>query len=255
MSKAIESGQYEGVIFYRLARFFSFYSQQQHPELIDEVFAHIENLRLLQRPDHRYGIAGSIEALGRWHVDLVAEWRTRWSKLYELADRMRPSENDSEITIASQLDYLLMLGIVGDDDLAIARLIRLGMRRDCVGDAAVLLVNKHGTVPVVLRALADAAATTTTGSEQMLPYESIKQLTELAAKDPLWYASVLYVGWRPRTRTLNGTNPPALVITTPDGCLPMDFPKQWDGHQIEARSATDDELTAWRRLQANKDAP
>jgi len=258
----VSAENYAGAALQDLANFFGSYHRAPQPEGLDVVMQRITDLDLLSMPEHRFGLAGAIHAIMHLHaadVALHSKWRKQWPKQMVILDDCRPSEEDSEVTRPPEIDYLWMYGITCWDEYTIDRIIRIGARTDMTGDAAVRVAHYHGAHPLMLQALARAAATTTSGlrHDPSIPTASIMTLARLAATHPRFQACVLYIGWR-SARAAHGADPghlAALVVKTPDGNIPRDFPLAWDGHPVVSAQATATELATWRKQHAAKERP
>ncbi len=258
----VNAENYAGAALQDLVNFFGGYHRGPQPEGFDVAMQRIVELGLLAQPEHRYGVAGAMHAIMQVHVTdakLHARWRAQWPKQLAIIDACRPSEEDSEVNRPPEIDYLWMYGTTLHDEYTIDRIIRIGSRTDMVGDAAVRVAHYHCTHPIMLQALARAAATTTSAlpADSTHPFFSVRALSEFAAKNPVFQACILYVGWRspraPRGADLGQTE--ALVAKTPDGKLPRGFPTMWDGYVVVGDQATSAELANWHKLHAMKDRP
>ncbi len=250
---------YPGVALLDLFNFFSLYYRVPSPDRMGAVMQRIIDLQLLLKAEHRYGVAGGVHGLMRLHEkqpQVATAWRAMWPRQMALMDSFRPPEDDSEVSKSSEIDYLWMYGITCQDEYTIDRIVRIGMRKDMVGDAAVAVLYHHAMHPLVIPALARANATTTTDvprAESGLA-ASVKALAQYAAVNPHFQAAILFIGWRPPAKQLNETKE-TLVVKTPDGRLPMHFPMVWDGYPVTAAQAAPAELETWRRLHSAKELP
>ncbi len=255
----VSADMYVGVALQDMANFFGSYHRLPQPEGLDVVMQRITELQLLTMPEHRFGIAGAVHAVMHLHPPMQTGWRLKWPKQMAIMDECRPSEEDSEVTRPPEIDYLWMYGITCWDEYTIDRIIRIGLRGDMAGDAAVRVAAYHALHPLMLQALARAAATTTAAlrPDTTIPAASIHSLALLAATEPIFQASVLYIGWRNAraATTAIEAQEAAFVAKTPDGNLPHNFPTCWDGYPVMGAQATAIELINWRRLHAAKERP
>ena len=132
---------YAGAALQDLVNFFSSYHRQPQPEGMEVVMQRITSLELLAQPEHVFGLAGAVHAIMHLHPDRQAAWRKPWPRQMVIMDECRPSEEDSEVTRVSEIDYLWMYGTTCWDEYTIDRIIRIAMRPDMVGDAAVRVIH------------------------------------------------------------------------------------------------------------------
>lgn len=244
--RPISAEEYDGLLIQDIASFLAGHAERPDEQQADLAVQRMHQLGLLHRAEHRYGIAGALHALMHAHPPYASKWRAEYEKMCVLADALKPSDLDSDITIVAQLDYLWVYASTIADHFTVDRLVRLGHRRDAIGDAVVVMIHAYAQHPLMIAALDRAARTTTTPPQAPhLPHAAILSLARYAASDPRLMHRILYVGW-------TGA---ALAVRTPDGQMPPACPTEWEGLPVVAQPATADELKKWRQLDAIRSQP
>jgi hypothetical protein len=250
-TRAINVSAYPAAEIAKIAAFISSYSENPQPETLPWVFDTILARELHRLPEHTYGIAGMIEGLAHHHPEMVPDWQKRWPELTGLAVKLRPSEVDHEIVRVGEIDYLWMVALVMGEDALVDRLVRLGLRRDAVGDAAVQVLTANAEHPIVGRALARAVTTAPPTPPEHIPAAAVRDLAAVAAADPAASASVLLVYWQARSDSA----PAAFVVVSRDGLLPRCMPRERGGFPVLSRTATAQERAHDDRLGAQRNQP
>jgi hypothetical protein len=250
-TRVVNASSYPAAEIAKIAAFISSYSENPQPETLPWVFDTILARELHRLPEHTYGIAGMVEGLAHLHPEMAGDWQKRWPELTGLAVKLRPSEVDHEIVRVSEIDYLWMVALVMGEDSLVDRLVRLGLRRDAVGDAAVLVLTANAEHPIVVRALARAITTTAPPPPEHIPAAAVQELAAIAAADPAASASVLLVYWQAKSEVA----PAAFVVVSRDGILPRCMPRKRGGFPVLSRTATAQERAHDERLGAQRNRP
>lgn len=250
-TRAVSAEEYVGAAMRDLGEWFITYKSAPDFDTIGVAFERILRLALLEQAEHRHGVAGGIEGILRLQPDRRRDIRRAWPRIFELADPLRPADLDADIRKATEIDWLWMVALVTGDSAPLDRIVRLGRRRDPIGDAALMILHVHSALPQVVEALARAAQQLALQQpppvpEKRVPSDAVKALAQAIALDPDLRPCVLHVGWEPQTGAPGDTPPGRFVLTTPDGKMPVRAPKTWEGMQVVARMATISEMQRWR---------
>jgi hypothetical protein len=207
--------------------------------------AAIVELHVMHLPEHRNGVAGAIRGLiqlaERRGCPIFGWLPSVYQPLIDSSRKMEPSPIDSSITLPGNVDYLWMQWLVCRDPAIITRLGVLARRTDAVGQQALQVFFINGQMPEVVKALQQMheqtlrEATPSGTPTSYVPTVSIHALRRHITADPMARQLVVWIGWDPGK---------AIVLSTRDGLLPAGIPATWDGHKVQTRQATDQELEA-----------
>lgn len=250
-----------GEVMQALSRFFALYAHKPRPDLFIDTLARIDELRIMQLPEHRYGVAGAIAAIFSLHPEHQDGWRAevqkrpQLSKILASAERLAPPLTDETIKSPGAVDYLWMNWLITRDNAALRRVFKLAHRLDPVGEAALAMLHLHAEMPEVqvelmgtLQKRQQSALPYATTIPQNVPVQDVTALRQLVASTALAIRQVVLVGWLP------GDDGGFLVVTV-DGRRPSNCPTQWRQRPVKVRKANPEELRAHQELLARAEDP
>ena len=254
-------GGVTGEVMTAISRYFALYAAKPRPDLLVDTLARIDELGLMQLPEHRHGVAGAISGIFNLHPEHQDAWRAalkerpRLAKILESAERLTPPVSDEAIKWPGAVDYLWMNWLITRDHLALRRVLTLGHRLDAVGEAAIATLHLNAELPEVQAAIVD---TLKKREEQALlyrhrippgvPVEDVSALRKLVASTALAIRHVVLVGWMPGEEG-------GFLIVTVDGTKPAGCPDVWRQRPVRLRKAKPEELRAHRELLDQAEAP